>query len=76
MSEQVKTLYVSHDCGCTYSKELVSDNTAKIIERAQKCDEQGFRWYIEDENGQMDYDHISEIHKGIFALMEKLKCPK
>lgn len=68
----MKTLYVSHDCGCSYHLALKSESIDEIIQYTKRDDMKRLRWYIEDEVGNMDYEHMSPIHRNIIETLKKL----
>jgi len=66
----MKTLFVSYDCGLRYSKLMQSENINELLHRTKQKDMEWLRWYIEDENGEMDHEHLSPIHRNIINLMK------
>jgi hypothetical protein len=66
----MKTLFVSHDCGINYSQFMQSESIDELVKRTEQEDMDMLRWYIKDENGVMDYEHISPIHKSIIAFLK------
>ena len=67
------TLYVSHDCGCSYSAEATADSPDAFAERGKQLDADWLRWYVEDERGEMA--GISRIHAEIVAFMATVATP-
>lgn len=65
----MKKLMVSYDCGITYRLFAEAEDAQKLADRAGKEDLEGLRWYIENEDGTMDHQHISPIHKEIIGFM-------
>lgn len=69
-----ENIMVSHDCGISYHPLMKSDSVDELVTRTEKREDplediSWCRWYIENEDGQMDYEHISPIHKGILRLI-------
>ncbi len=58
-------LMVSHNCGISYECHGEAEILEELHPKAEKFDEQGLRWVIEDENGR--FEGVSSIHRNIVA---------
>ena len=45
-------LMVSQNYGMSYSKAKEANTVDELLPQAEKCDEEGLRWTIEDESGK------------------------
>lgn len=68
----MKTLMVSYNCGISYYPELKSKDLEGLKNRTKKLDDEQLRWYIEEEDGSMNHEVISKIHKGIKDFLVKM----
>jgi hypothetical protein len=66
----MKNLFVSYNCGCSYSLVLKDKSLEEILAYTKKPDMEWLRWYIKDEDGEMDHDHLSPIHQGILRMLK------
>lgn len=70
-------LFVSHDAGISYDEFMQADSVDKLLARTEKRsdpleDISWCRWYIEDDDGNLDMKNISPIHKRMLILMDAI----
>jgi len=69
--EEMYKLMVSHDAGCSYNNYGESEKAEDFKVQCEKYDEEGLRWVIEDEAGNIV--EASLIHKQIISFMQSVR---
>lgn len=69
----MKKLMVSYDCGSSYYPIARADNVSDFEEKIKELESDYLRYYIEDENGNIDEEHICSIHRGIVETINLLQ---
>jgi len=69
-------LMASYNCGISYAPEAWGDTIEELSDAYQELEEQGMRWYIEEEDGEICKDVMCGIHKGILDFIDKLNEEK
>lgn len=67
-------LYVSYDCGAHYSLErsYTSTHEQAFMDRTDELDRDMLRWYIKNDEGDMDTSVTCAVHKGIIAFLQQV----
>lgn len=60
-------LLVSHNCGSTYTEAAKGETIAELEEKIVEVNNQGLRWVVEDEAGDIQTDLVCEVFANIFA---------
>ena len=66
------TLRVSFDSGSCYSIDKQAETMEELEPRCVELDQQGWRWYIENDVGEQDTTRPCAIHSGIIAFLNQL----
>ena len=69
-------LMVSYDAGMTYGLCGYSKDKELLVKRGAKFDARMLRWFIEDGDGEIDYDTPCKIHEGIIDTVTAFRGGK
>lgn len=64
-------LMVSYDCGMHYTCKGKAETPEELHSKTQEFDNQGLRWVIENENGEIE--DVSLIHRNIITHIAAIR---
>ena len=65
------TLFVSHDCGCSYFPEHTAETLEELRPRMDKLNVDMLRWYLEMD-GKTYQEEVCNVHRDILRFMERV----
>jgi len=66
------TIRVSYDCGSHYVIDKQAETVAELEPRSVELDQQGWRWYIENDAGEQDTTRPCRIHAEIVSFLRRM----
>ena len=65
------TLFVSYNCGISYSKEDKVETLEELQPKLDQLDKDMLRWYIEKDD-KLNLDAVCSIHKNVLDTLTKI----